>query len=113
MIERSGVEYHRAWSHDTEVGWGFDPKWWGRGFATEAGRVCVDWAFRDLGRARLVSIATEANLASRRVMAKLGFELHESIPFPELGIELLVHALDRPATRKATAGAGTLLLRAP
>jgi hypothetical protein len=38
---------------------------------------------------------------------------HESIPFPELGIELLVHALDRPATRKATAGAGTLLLRAP
>jgi RimJ/RimL family protein N-acetyltransferase len=113
LIGRSGVQYHRAWPHDPEVGWGFDPKWWGRGLATEAGRACVDWAFRDLGNERLVSITTEANVTSRRVMAKLGFELHQAIPFPELGIGLLVHALDRPAAGKATAGAGTLLLRAP
>ena len=95
LIGRSGVQYHRAWPHEPEVGWGFDPRWWGRGLATEAGRASVDWAFRDLGSSRLVSITTEENLASRRVMAKLGFELHETIPFPELGIDLLVHALDR------------------
>jgi RimJ/RimL family protein N-acetyltransferase len=99
LIGRSGVQYHRAWPHDPEVGWGFDPRWWGRGLATEAGRACVEWGFGELGCARLVSITTEQNLASRRIMAKLGFELSETIPFRELGIDLLVHALDRPPLR--------------
>ena len=93
LIGRSGVQYHRAWPHDPEVGWAFDPEWWGRGLATEAGRRCVEWAFRNLAIARLVSITIEENLASRRVMAKLGFELREVIPFPELEIDLLVHSL--------------------
>ena len=47
----------------------------------------------ELGFARLVSIALEANLASRAVMAKLGFALFERVP-SEWG-ELWVHALDR------------------
>ena len=37
------------------------------------GAACVGWAHGPLGFARVVSITTEANLASRRVMAKLGF----------------------------------------
>jgi RimJ/RimL family protein N-acetyltransferase len=42
---------------------------------------------------RVVSITTEANTASRRVMAKLGFRLLERVP-SRWG-ELWVHALDR------------------
>ena len=99
LIGRCGPQFHRAWPDDPEVGWAFDPEWWGRGLATEAGRVCVGWAFGDLGYARLVSITMEDNRASRRVMEKLGFELRERIPFAELGIELLVHALDRRPRR--------------
>jgi ribosomal-protein-alanine N-acetyltransferase len=97
VIGRTGVQYHRAWPHDPEVGWSLDPGWWGKGRATEMGTACLRWGFDDLGFRRLVSITTEANLASRRVMEKLGFELHEVIPFPELGIDLWVHALDRDA----------------
>ena len=96
LIGRSGVQFHRAWPADPEVGWSFDPTWWGRGFATEAGRASVDWAFETLGIDRLVSITTEENRASRRVMAKLGFRHDITIPFPELQIELLVHVLARP-----------------
>ena len=59
----------------------------------ELGHQVVAWAFGDLGYARLVSITTEENTASRNVMAKLGFRLHERIP-SEWG-ELWVHALDR------------------
>jgi RimJ/RimL family protein N-acetyltransferase len=95
LIGRSGPQYHRAWPHDPEVGWAFDPAWWGRGYATEAGRASVQWAFGELGFDRVVSITTEANLRSRRVMAKLGFVLHEVVPFPELDLDLWVHALDR------------------
>jgi len=95
LIGRSGPQYHRAWPHDPEVGWALDPAWWGRGLATEAGRASVEWAFGELGFARVVSITTEENLASRRVMAKLGFELLELVPFPDLGLDLWIHALDR------------------
>jgi RimJ/RimL family protein N-acetyltransferase len=79
LIGRVGPQFHRYWPSDPEVGWALDPGWWGRGIATEAGAAAVAWAFGDLGCARLVSITTEANTASRNVMAKLGFQLHERI----------------------------------
>jgi len=97
LIGRSGVQFHRAWPRDPEVGWAFDHVWWGKGLATEAGRASVGWMFGSFDVERLVSITTAENLASRRVMAKLGFVPDVTIPFPELGIELMVHALPRPA----------------
>ena len=93
LIGRTGPQFHRAWPHDPEVGWALDPVWWGRGIATEAGRASIEWVFGDLGFPRAVSITTEANTASRHVMAKLGFQLLERVD-SEWG-ELLVHALDR------------------
>ncbi len=93
LIGRTGPQFHSAWPHDPEIGWALDPAWWGRGLATEAGAAAVAWAFGDLGFARVVSITTEANAASRRVMAKLGFRLLECVP-SRWG-ELWVHALDR------------------
>ena len=93
LIGRSGVQYHRAWPHDPEVGWALDPAWWGAGRATEAGGACVDWAFRTLAIPRLVSITTEDNLPSRRVMEKLGFALLECKDDEDLGLTLWIHAL--------------------
>jgi RimJ/RimL family protein N-acetyltransferase len=80
LIGRVGPQYHRMWPHDPEVGWALDPAWWGRGIATEAGRAAVDWGFGELGYAQLVSITTDANIASQNVMAKLGFGLHRRVP---------------------------------
>lgn len=93
LLGRVGPQYHRVWPHDPEIGWAVDPAWWGRGIATEAGRASVEWAFGALGFARVVSITTEPNLASRNVMAKLGFRVHEHVP-SEWGT-LWVHVLDR------------------
>ena len=94
LVGRIGLSYHRAWPGDPEVGWLIDPAHTGRGLATEGGAACVEYGFGVLGAPRLVSICTEENVESRRVMEKLGFRLHEQIPFEELGITLWVHALD-------------------
>ena len=93
LIGRAGPQFHRSWDEDPEVGWALDPAWWGRGIATEAGQASIDWAFGELGYARVVSITIEENIASRNVKAKLGFTLHAHVP-SEYG-ELWVHALDR------------------
>ena len=97
LIGRVGPQFHRSWPADPEVGWGIDPAWWGQGVATEAGAAAVAWAFGALDAAHVVSITVEANLASRRVMAKLGFALHERVP-SDWGL-LWVHALGRPISR--------------
>lgn len=95
LIGRAGPQFHRLWPADPEVGWGFDPDWWGQGLATEAGGASVSWAFEHLDVPRLVSIATPENAASRRVMQKLGFSMVQEIVDPLLGIKLLLHALGR------------------
>jgi ribosomal-protein-alanine N-acetyltransferase len=46
---------------------------WGCGFATEAGRAVVDWAFDRLGLTRLTAHCDMANGASLHVLSKLGF----------------------------------------
>jgi RimJ/RimL family protein N-acetyltransferase len=94
LVGRVGPAYHAAWAHEPETGWAFDPCRWGRGLATEAGAECVRWALEDLGFRRVVSICTEENLASRRVMAKLGFRLLTRTLDERFGLELLVHAFD-------------------
>jgi RimJ/RimL family protein N-acetyltransferase len=100
LVGRAGPQFHGAWPDDPEVGWAVDPGWWGRGIATEMGAACVQWAFGDLGLRRLVSITVEANLASRRVMEKLGFTLLTTRDDVESGSELWVHALDAPPARR-------------
>ena len=79
------------WPDDPEVGWLIDTRWQGKGLATEAGAACIEYAFRELGFERVVSICTAENAASRRVIEKLGFRLWQDIHDPKLDLELLLH----------------------
>jgi RimJ/RimL family protein N-acetyltransferase len=81
-VARGGPQYHRSWPDDPEVGWGGRPGVVGPGIATELGSACVGWVLGPLGFPRAVSITTEANVASRRVMAKLGFSLLTKVHDP-------------------------------
>ncbi len=51
---------------------------WGRGVGTEAVRAVIDEAFADDGVQRIASDVFLDNLASRRVLAKSGFEFGET-----------------------------------
>ena len=55
-----------------EIGWHLARHAWGRGYATEAGRAVMDWAWTVLGAARLISIIDPDNAASMRVAERLG-----------------------------------------
>ena len=64
---------------ETEAAWAVVPELWGRGYATEIGRASVACAFERLGLADLVAFTLPDNVASRRVMDKLGFEYEKDI----------------------------------
>jgi RimJ/RimL family protein N-acetyltransferase len=55
-----------------EIGWSIAADRWGEGLATEAGRASLNWAFEVAGVDRVVSYTLGENVASRRVMEKLG-----------------------------------------
>jgi RimJ/RimL family protein N-acetyltransferase len=56
---------------EIEVGWHLDPAAWGSGYATEAARALLDYAFTDLGLDRVVAVVDPRNEASRRVAERL------------------------------------------
>jgi RimJ/RimL family protein N-acetyltransferase len=57
-----------------EVGYWLGAKHWGKGYATEAVRAVIDYAFADLDCDALQSAARVTNPASRRVLEKCGFQ---------------------------------------
>lgn len=80
-----------------EVGYIFDPRAGGRGYATEAVGALLELGFDGLGLHRIVARIDERNTASARVVERLGFRrearLVESEWFKDEWTTLLVYAL--------------------
>ena len=57
-----------------ELGYWLGAQYWGHGFATEAARAVIDYAFEHLEHDALQAGARVSNPASRRVLEKCGFQ---------------------------------------
>jgi ribosomal-protein-alanine N-acetyltransferase len=65
-----------------EIGWRLPRACWGQGYATEAAKAVVDFAFHQVQIEDLVAFTFTGNDASRKVMAKLGMTYDEADDFP-------------------------------
>ncbi|MEK9498246.1 GNAT family N-acetyltransferase [Photorhabdus sp. P32] len=69
-----------------EIGWRLDKPFWGKGYASEAARKTLDFAFTQLKLEEIVAFTTISNLRSQKVMERLGMVkdentfLHPSLP---------------------------------
>ena len=90
---------------DLEIGWWLAREYWGRGLATEAAETALRDIFERVRVARVVSVARRSNVASTRVMEKIGLEFERD--FETGGVHLVQYAMNRAqyATR-VSAGAG-------
>lgn len=57
---------------EVEVGYAFYPPYWGRGLATEIAMACLEIGRRALSLGTIVAVTSPANLASQRVLEKVG-----------------------------------------
>lgn len=69
-----GLKY-RIEKNEIDLGYRFKKKYWGFGYATEAGKRCVEYGFGNLHLKEIVAAAHTANIASQNVLTKLGFQL--------------------------------------
>jgi RimJ/RimL family protein N-acetyltransferase len=64
---------------ECELGWHVRRDLWGRGYATEAARHCVEFAFVKLGVERIIALVRPENTASCRVAEKNGMTVDRVI----------------------------------
>lgn len=79
LLGRLGLLRHCDWplsEAPVEAGWSIGRDFYGRGYATEGGRAAVKaWREHLPGDDPLICITTAANVRSRAVAERLGFEL--------------------------------------
>lgn len=111
-----GLTVPRFEAHFTpcvEVGWRLAAEHWGRGYATEAARASLDFAFGPAGLPEVVSFTVPANVRSRRVMERIGMthDVAGAFEHPALpeGHRLRPHVLYRigPSAHAAPVARGT------
>ena len=68
-------------------------RFWGQGYATEAGRAALAYAFTVLEKDRVISLIYPENRASIRVAERIGERLERRMQ--HLGREMLVYGLGR------------------
>ena len=68
---------------DHEVGWLVREDRWRLGYAEEAMRGVLDWAFGRVGAPHVVALTSAANVASWKLMEKLGMERREDLDFTD------------------------------
>lgn len=78
MIGRCGIEpVVKAEGLEGDIAWMFAQPYWGRGLATEFARAMIPYAFQQFKLRRIFATADHRNVASIRVMEKVGMRLAE------------------------------------
>ena len=68
---------------DHEIGWLVREDRWRRGYAEEAMRAILDWAFTRIQAPHVVALTSEANAGSWKLMQKLGMVRREDLDFAD------------------------------
>ncbi|MBE9167054.1 GNAT family N-acetyltransferase [Pleurocapsales cyanobacterium LEGE 06147] len=66
---------------ERELGYRLDPAFWGRGLATEAASIVIQYGFEQLRFPHILGIVERENMASVRVLEKLGMKYKRKTVF--------------------------------
>ncbi len=79
----------------TEIGWRLAKEHWGNGFATEAAKAVLQFAFNKLNFTEILSFTATLNKRSENIMQKTGMQKKENFLHPSLpnGHRLQEHVL--------------------
>ncbi len=67
-----------------DIGWRLLPAAWGKGYATEGAKACLDFAFNELALEKVVAVCSKINTDSERVMQRIGMVKGGAFEHPKL-----------------------------
>ncbi|WP_420629516.1 GNAT family N-acetyltransferase [Candidatus Leptofilum sp.] len=89
LVGRCGLQ-HITETDEVEIDFIVSPKFWGRGFATEAGQASLQYGFETLNQSLIVGIVHPENIASQRVLTKLGMQFAEETQYFGMAVQRFV-----------------------
>jgi RimJ/RimL family protein N-acetyltransferase len=93
LIGRVGFTNQTGWP-GFELGWTIAPEFQGRGYASEAARMLLPYAFDVLDQPHVISLIHPDNAPSRRVAEKLGESIEGQTEV--LTMPVLIYGIRRP-----------------
>ncbi len=75
------VSFDAPFTPAVEIGWRFNTAYWRQGYALEAARAALAFAFERLGLEEVVAFTVPANLPSQGLMQRLGMQRDEAGDF--------------------------------
>jgi len=76
-----------------DIGFRFFKKYWNQGYATETAAACLDFGFNSFDMNEIVGRAIKINVASVKVLEKLGLTFMKSADFH--GMEGVIYSITR------------------
>jgi [ribosomal protein S5]-alanine N-acetyltransferase len=106
LIGTCGIRMATAHVQEAELGYELHPEYWGQGYATEAARGMLAFGFQTLHLQRVWAECVAENIASARVLARLGMRytqrLHQHTVMQNRWWDVLVYAIDRAEWQEQT-----------
>jgi RimJ/RimL family protein N-acetyltransferase len=93
LVGRAGLLQPEGWP-GLEVGWLVARRFWGRGYAPEAGRASLEWARDALGADHIISLIEDHNHRSARVAEKLGMTVEGRTRILDGKVEVRIFGTD-------------------
>jgi len=84
MIGLASQKYVTDYTPAIDIGWRLKQSAWGKGYATEGAKRCLEYAFNDLGIEKVISVCVTQNFKSEKVMKKIGMTKIGSFDHPEM-----------------------------
>ena len=69
---------------DVEIFYGLSSEYWGRGLATEAANAMLNYGFNTIGIKRIVALVKPDNIASKKVIDKIGMNFEKILKVDDL-----------------------------
>src|SRR5690606_29831698 len=83
------IGFHRAtfdadFTPCVEIGWRLKKEAWGKGYATEGAKACLQYGFSNLGFNEVYSFTADINTPSKNVMKKIGLNFIKTFDHPKI-----------------------------
>ena len=98
LVGRVGFLNPEGWP-GFELAWTLAREHWGKGYATEAARRALEYAFTEMGRERVISLIHPDNRASIRVAERIGEKPEGTTEL--FGHEVIIYGISRAGWQTA------------
>jgi len=79
---------------DVDIGFGFLPRYWSKGYAYESAIAAMEYGRNTLGFARIIGVTSQDNKSSVRLLEKIGLKFERMVQMAEGEREIQLFASD-------------------